>query len=133
MAKKIRNWKVIADKIDITDALKILMNQKYENYTGPFAIQSYCKQYDTWGFDMGFTVNEAIKPWKILVPDTDEEEKNEKVRQMVKDSNSSSLTHAKIDNMTIREIWNHIADRLSDDQVYKMIKLYYSEKIYKKN
>ena len=129
--KKIRNWKVIADKIDITDALKILMNQKYENYTGPFAIQSYCKQYDSWGLDMGFTVNEAINPWKVLVPDTDEEVKNEKIRQMVKDSNCSGLSYDKIDNMTTRELFKHIVNHVSEDQMYRMLKLYYSEKVYK--
>ena len=129
--KKIRNWKIIADKINIMDALNILMNQKYENYTGPFAIQSYCKQYDSWGLDMNFSTNEAIKPWKVLVPDTDEEAKNEKIRQMVKDSNCSGLSYDKIDNMTIRELFKHIVNHVSEDQMYRMLKLYYSEKVYK--
>lgn len=133
MAKKIRNWKVVAEVGDVKVAIDVLKNQQYLHYTGPFNIQSsYSKrQYDAWSYGMQFSLEEIMASWKILVPDTDEELKNEKVRQMVKDSNCSRLTYDKIDNMTTREIWEHISGHLSDDQMYRMIKLYYSEKVYK--
>lgn len=129
--KKIRNWKVIAEGIDTQKAIDILRNQEYQKFNGPFAVQSCSKQYDSWSYDMQFSLNEVLKTWKVLVPDTDEEAKNEKVRQMVKDSNCSGLTYDKIDNMTTKEIWKHLCGKMSDDQMYRMIKLYYSEKVYK--
>ena len=129
--KKIRNWKVIAEGIDTQKAIDILRNQEYQNFQGPFAVQSCSKQYDSWSYEMQFSLNEVLKTWKVLVPDTDEEAKNEKIRQMVKDSNCSGLSYDKIDNMTIRELFKHIVNRVSDDQMYRMLKLYYSEKVYK--
>lgn len=129
--KKIRNWKVIAEGIDTQKAIDILRNQEYQNFQGPFAVQSCSKQYDSWSYEMQFSLNEVLKTWKVLVPDTDEEAKNEKIRQMVKDSNCSGLSYDKIDNMTIRELFKHIVNRVSEDQMYRMLKLYYSEKVYK--
>lgn len=129
--KKIRNWKVIAEGIDTQKAIDILRNQEYQNFQGPFAVQSCSKQYDSWSYEMQFSLNEVLKTWKVLVPDTDEEAKNEKIRQMVKDSNCSGLSYDKIDNMTTRELFKHIVNRVSEDQMYRMLKLYYSEKVYK--
>ena len=67
----------------------------------------------------------------ILIPDTDEEIKCEKIRQMVKDSNCSGLNHNKIDNLTIPEIFEWITDHLDNDQKYKVLLAFYDQKIYK--
>lgn len=129
--KKIRNWKVIAEGIDTQKAIDILRTQEYQKFKGPFAVQSCSKQYDSWSYDMQFSLNEVMNTWKVLVPDTDEEAKNEKIRQMVKESNCSGLSYDKIDNMTTRELFKHIVNHVSEDQMYRMLKLYYSEKVYK--
>ena len=140
--KRIRNWKVVKTGLSFMEASKIFQEQKLdgkpvENVSIRIGHRHFIKD-ELYGFN-GFT-NETFRPaeilennWVALVPDTDEELKCEKVRQMVKDSNCSGLTYDKLDNMTIEEIWKHLCNKMSKDQIYRMIKLYYSEKVYKEN
>ena len=130
--KRIRNWKIIAD-CDLYTALKCVKEQKYPGYIGPFAIRSCRKQYEGVEWNESFTIDEIEKKWSILVPDNDEEAKNNKVRKLVKDSNCSGLSYDKIDNMTIKELWKHIESHLDADKMYRMLLLYYKEKVYKDN
>ena len=131
--KRIRNWKPIIEMADIHFALKTLRTQKVEGYTGPFAIKCgnrFISPEDT-KIDMHFKLEEIDGLWKILIPDNDEEQKNEKIRELMKASNCSGYNYNKIDNMTIDEIWKSVSDSLSRDKKYRLLLLYYNNKIYK--
>lgn len=140
--KKIRNWKLVKDGLSFMEAAKMFQERMIDGKP----VDNICIRIGhrnfIWDEIYGAScfTNDAFRPaevmsneWKIFVPDTDEELKCEKVRQMMKDSNCSGLTYDKIDNMTAKEIWNHICNKLTDDQMYRMIKLYYSEKVFKEN
>ena len=135
MKKKVRNWKVVWDSYGLKSAIEILESQKSVKYDGPFAIR-HGRRFITpedYRSDITFNLDEINGLWEILIPDNDQEEKNEKIRNLVKNSNCSGLTHAKIDNMTIDEIWKTISDSLTTDKKYRMLLLYYNNKIYKDN
>lgn len=135
MKKKIRNWKVVWDSYGLKSAIEILLSQKSVKYDGPFAIRRGRRfiTIEDYRPDISFNLDEINGTWEILIPDNDQEEKNEKIRNLVKNSNCSGLTHAKIDNMTIDEIWKTISDSLTTDKKYRMLLLYYNNKIYKDN
>ena len=135
--KKIRNWKVIKDNLDFLSASNMYKNQAINGTL-----------YDYIAIRIGhriFTPDEIIKfesetfypkeilsnDWVALIPDTDEECKNEKIRRLMKDSCCSRLKNDKIDNMTIPQIWEWVSDHLDKDQMYRMLLAYYDQKIYK--
>lgn len=135
--KKIRNWKVIKENLDFLSASNMYKNQAINGVL-----------YDYLAIRIGprmFTPDEIMKfesetfypkeilsnNWVALIPDTDEENKNEKIRQLMKDSNSSNIKYDKIDNMTIPQIWEWVSDHLDKDQMYRMLLAYYDQKIYK--
>lgn len=131
--KKIRNWKEVGSKFELVKAIEILQSQKFNGFEGPFAIKcpKTGKFIETFKYDLDFRVDELGSEWSIFVPDNDEEIKNNKIRELVKNSDCSGLNYSKIDNMTIKELWNHIESRMDNDQKYKMLLLYYDNKIYK--
>lgn len=132
--KQIRNWKIIAEHLNVITALDILKNQKMDNHIGPFAIgHEKTKKFVTRYLpDQAMTSEEIIvNGWRVFVPDNDEENKNNKIRNFAKESNCSGLTHDKIDNMTNKEIWRHLCSKMDNDQIYRMLLLYYENKIYK--
>jgi len=133
--KKKRLWKVIKTGLTYSKALSIFKAQAIEG-----------KQYEDLAIQVGdkfFSRNsnpelEQYFPsellndtWEVLVPDTDEEAKCDKIRQAVKDSNCSGLNYAQIDNMTIPELFERIMSGLNNDQMYKVLKAFYNEEIYK--
>ena len=123
------------DSYGLKSAIEILLSQKSVKYDGPFAIRRGRRfiTIEDYRPDISFNLDEINGTWEILIPDNDQEEKNEKIRNLVKNSNCSGLTHAKIDNMTIDEIWKTISDSLTTDKKYRMLLLYYNNKIYKDN
>ena len=132
--KQIRNWKVIEEHFNAYNALYVLQNQKMEGYTGPFAIRhrKTGKMLTKYAYDQMLNSDEImVHEWNIMVPDTDEEKKCEKIRGLAKESDCSGLTYSKIDNMTNKEIWKHLCSKMNSDQIYKMLLLYYENKIYK--
>ena len=133
--KHIRNWKPIAYGISTADAVNVLCTQRYENNEGPFVIQSEktMRMILTYDGQEHINIKEAGSTWVILVPDTGKEERDNKVRQMLKDANCTRLKYDKIDNMTLDEMWDYINDSLlDDDKKYKMIKYFCEAQIYKK-
>jgi len=136
MKKKIRHWKVIKSGLSYLDAVNIFAAQAIEG-----------KLYDNLAVRVGERffqygesdpVAEKYHPseilrndWEVLIPDTDDEAKCEKIRQAVKDSNCSGLNYAQIDNMTIPELFERIMSHLNKDQMYRVLKAFYNEEIYK--
>ena len=130
----IRNWKEIKSNVDIKTALdafynKICDKQNYEEIA--------IKNTDTGKFlksdnvnlnilKVQFTTFEIINDhWLILIPDNDEEQKNFKIRQLVKNSNWSGLKWDKIDCMTVNELFDHCMNHMSDEQKYKIMKEFF--------
>ena len=133
--KHIRNWKIAKDGLLFSEAYGIMSTGRIDGVSYPnMAIQqAHGKQYSKSEVN-----NITLKPsdvlyhdWMILIPDTDEEIKCEKIRQLVKDSNCSGLNHNKIDNLTIPEIFEWITDHLDNDQKYKVLLAFYDQKLYK--
>jgi len=131
---KIRNWKILLENVSLETAVTALEQQRINLVSGPIAIQNS----KTWSFyekfdssTIRFKPSEIGNTWMILVPDTDAEEKNAKVREWVKESNCSGYNYNKIDNMTIKEIWEMVSNKLNEDQQYRMLKYFYENKIYK--
>ena len=130
----IRNWKEIKSNVDIKTALdafynKICDKQNYEEIA--------IKNTDTGKFLKSDNVNLNILKvqfttfeitndhWSILIPDNDEEQKNFKIRQLVKNSNWSGLKWDKIDCMTVNELFDHCMNHMSDEQKYKIMKEFF--------
>ena len=130
--KHIRNWKVYRDYVSLSEALEILKKGTI-NGLHPVCIQhaKTHKHIEKYEESLSFSPKELSNEWYILVPDNDEEEKNEKIRTLMKESFCSGLKNDKIDNMTIDEIFEHIFNRLGKDQKYRMLKYYFENKIYK--
>lgn len=136
MKKKIKHWKVIKSGLSYSDAMKLFKAQAidgrlYDNLSirvgdrffqygesNPATVQYYPSEL-------------LLDAWEVLIPDTDEEAKCEKIRQMVKDSNCSGLNYAQIDNMTVPELFDRIMAYLDDDQKYRVLLAFYDQKIYK--
>ena len=138
--KTIKNWKVVKNYLTFSEAAEIYESQKLdgkpvENVSVRLGNRHFIKDpiYGTTNF-----TNEKFYPkefrsasWEALIPDTDEEERCEKVRTLMKESSCSRLTNAKIDNMTIDEMYKWISDSLNKDQKYRMLLAYYEKAIYK--
>lgn len=132
--KKIRNWKVYQSGVSLKNALEMLKDGKTIGGQSPIAIKNSNtgKFIDAFSYgDISFTPNEINDDWLILVPDNDEEQKNEKIRKMMKESNCSGYNYDKIDNMTISDIWRNIAYNLDNNQMYRMLLYFYENKIFK--
>lgn len=134
--KHIRNWKIYKADVNLTTALEVLKNQKVIGHDAPIAIRfrDHGKIIESYESNLTFNINECTNPlWEILIPDTDEEAKNKKMKKLLMESNYSGLKHQKIENMTNSEIWDYIEDHLTDDQKYRMMLYFFDNKIYKKN
>jgi len=135
--KTIRNWTVAKSNLDFQTAINMLKARAiqgtlYDNIAIRLRDKMFISRVNDNIANEKFYPREILSnEWEVLIPDTDEEAKNNKVRKMMKESTCSGLTNDKIDNMTIKEIWEYLCSKMSKDQMYRMIKLYYSEKIYK--
>lgn len=130
--KHIRNWKLYRDKVSLSEALEVLQKGSINLYKN-VAIQNNKTNrfYDKYTDDIVLKPTDVNNDWMILVPDDDKEQKNEKLRKLVKDSNCSGLNYDKIDNMTIHEIFRHIVTHINEDQEYRWLLAYYKNEIFK--
>ena len=130
--KHIRNWKLYRDKVSLSEALEVLQKGSINLYKN-VAIQNNKTNrfYDKYTDDIVLKPTDVNNDWMILVPDDDKEQKNEKLRKLVKDSNCSGLNYDKIDNMTIHEIFRHIVTHINEDQEYCWLLAFYKNEIYK--
>lgn len=130
--KHIKNWKLYRDKVSLSEALEVLQKGSINLYKN-VAIQNNKTNrfYDKYSYDIVLNPVDVNNDWMILVPDDDKEQKNEKIRKLVKDSNCSGLTYDRLDNMTTHQIFNHIVNHLTEDQEYRWLLAYYEKEIYK--
>lgn len=131
--KHIRNWKSVATEVKFSDAINVLREQRFRLFAGPVMVKSNAskRSFETYDPKASFTLPEIEGTFVILIPDTDEENKNNKIREYLKNTNISGLKHEKIDNMTTNEIWDYINQYLlKDEQKYRMLLYYFENKIY---
>lgn len=136
MKKKIKHWKVIKSGLSYLDALNIFTAQAIDGKPYDNLAVRVGERFFQYGESNPITEtyypSEILRSsWEVLIPDTDEEAKCEKIRQLVKDSNCSRLNYAQIDNMTVPELFDWIMDGLDDDQKYRVLLAFYDQKIYK--
>lgn len=135
MKKKIRHWKVIKSGLSLIEAINIFKAQAIEGHMYNNLAIRYGDRFFLGDSDPDketFHISEFLfEEWEVLIPDTDEEAKCDKIRQAVKNSNCSGLSYDKIDNMTIPELFDRIMNGLDDDQKYRVLKAFYNEEIYK--
>ena len=137
---KVKYWKLIKSNLSFTDAMNVLEtrmidNKKYERV-------SIClhgriiDQYDDFR-NLKFDYREATSnSWVACIPDSDEENLLYKIRELVKNEHFLDITHDKIDNLDIREIWKEIDKKFfySDNKIlYRLIKHIIDNKLYKKS
>lgn len=137
----IRNWKEIKSNVDIKTALDAFYNKTYNDQINvkEIAINNidtgkFLSTENTNILKVQFTSLEITNNhWSILIPDNDEEQKNFKIRQLVKNSNWSGLKWDKIDCMTINELFNHCMNHMSNEQKYKIMKEFFENGWFMKN
>ena len=130
--KHIRNWKLYRDKVSLSEALEVLQKSSINLYkTVAIRNNKTNRFYDKYTDDIVLKPADVNNDWMILIPDTDKEQKNEKLRKLVKDSNCSGLNYDKIDNMNIHEIFCHIVTHINEDQEYRWLLTFYKNEIFK--
>ncbi len=137
----IRNWKEIKSNVDIKTALDAFYNKTYNDQINvkEIAINNidtgkFLSTENTNILKVQFTSLEITNNhWSILIPDNDEEQKNFKIRQLVKNSNWSGLKWDKIDCMTINELFDYCMNHISNEQKYKILKEFFERGWFMKN
>ena len=118
--KVIKNWKVVRNGLDSVTAFNMFKAQ---------AIQGI-------GYDL-LAIRLHGKVYQPGIVDTDDgmEESLSKMRQMYKDEHFTRLTHEKIDNMSISDLYHALIDvmnSLDDRNKYRLAKHIIENKLYKK-
>lgn len=138
--KRVKNWKSVYASIDIQGALNVLKTQTFEigasTFNGPFAIKSKAsgKIYTAYDPDLKLSSAEVLGLWELLMPDTDEEEKTNKIIKLAKDSNCTGLSYERLDNMDTESIWNHLVTFIFTPKIkYRIMKWFFENKVYKNN
>ena len=136
---RIKYWKIKKPNLSFVDAMNILETRMIDNKK--YDRVSIClhgrviDQYDNFKNEK-FDYREAISnDWIACIPDTDEENLLYKIRELVKNEHFLDITHEKIDNLDIREIWKEIEKKFfyaDNKTIYRLIKHIIENKLYKK-
>lgn len=120
--------------MDFTTAMKVLKEQRFDAYEDTFSIESAKSRRTILKYTDGevFRADEIENDWLLLVPDTDKESKCEKIREMAKSSNWLGESYARIDNMTIEEMFERVSNKIDDDKKYLLLKDFFEKELYKK-
>ena len=138
--KVIKNWKVVRNGLDSVTAFNMFKAQAIQG-TGYdlLAIRLHGKVYQPGIVDIDretFYANEILShDWEVVIPDDDMEEILSKMRQMYKYEHFTRLTHEKIDNMSISDLYHALIDvmnSLDDRNKYRLAKHIIENKLYKK-
>ena len=138
--KVIKNWKVVRNGLDSVTAFNMFKAQAIQGIRYDLlAIRLHGKVYQPGIVDIDreiFYANEILShDWEVVIPDDDMEEMLSKMRQMYKDEHFTRLTHEKIDNMSINDLYHALIDvmnSLDDRNKYRLAKHIIENKLYKK-
>ena len=121
--KVIKNWKVVRNGLDSVTAFNMFKAQAIQGIGYDLlAIRLHGKVYQPGIVDIDretFYANEILS----------------KMRQMYKDEHFTRLTHEKIDNMSISDLYHALIDvmnSLDDRNKYRLAKHIIENKLYKK-
>jgi len=139
MRKRIRCWKVAKENVSLKDALTMFKNRAiqgtfYNDIALRFGHRTF--QYGVDNIDNeSFSIDEILNnTWTVLVPDDNMEEMTEKCRNILKESHYTGERFQKIDNMSIKEMFYSVFEKLnmtSDIVKYRLIKKIFEDKLYK--
>lgn len=139
MKKKIKCWKLVADKLTLQDAIKFVQEREF-NFVDYERLGFGRSKYDVLEREdlpnCQFTSIDILKKdWCIFEPDTHGEEILHKVRELVKNEHLLSCKFEKIDNMSLDDIFTMIYEEklyTAEPIVkYRLIKKLIEEKLYK--
>lgn len=127
--KKTIYWRNIAYGLTLKDCQQAFYNRAWQGTlydTIMIAHGDHKLEYGKTNFMLEkFTFDEATDSnWSIFVPDYEEEKALSELREQVKNCNCTGVSFAKIDHMSIEEIWNIIEHKFDKETKLKMITLY---------
>ena len=122
-------WRNIAYGLTLKDCQQAFYNRAWQGTlydTIMIAHGDHKLEYGKTNFMLEkFTFDEATDSnWSIFVPDYEEEKALSELREQVKNCNCTGVSFAKIDHMSIEEIWNIIEHKFDKETKLKMITLY---------
>ena len=127
--KKTIYWRNIAYDLTLKDCEQAFYNRAWKGTlydTIMIAHGDHKLEYGKTNFMLEkFTFDEATDSnWSIFVPDYEEEKALSELREQVKNCNCTGVSFAKIDHMSIEEIWDIIEHKFDKETKLKMITLY---------
>lgn len=127
--KKTIYWQNIAYGLTLKDCQQAFYNRAWQGTlydTIMIAHGDHKLEYGKTNFMLEkFTFDEATDSnWSIFVPDYEEEKALSALREQVKNCNCTGVSYAKIDHMSIEEIWDIIEHKFDKETKLKMITLY---------
>lgn len=136
--KNIRNWKVIYGTCTLQFAIELCRKAEFDGVKfDRIGIgrnsRNIIENFDISNYSFS-AIDVCANDWCVYVPDDGLEELTEKARNLFKDENMSGLRYAKIDNMTISEMFDIILEKLSklnDNTKYFLIRRIFEQKLYK--
>ena len=127
--KKTIYWKKIADNLKLEDCDGAFHNRAYKGtlydnirisngkHTLEFGKNNFSTEL--------FTLPEMTTAnWAIYVPDYEQEQTLTDLRERIKNANCTGITFAKIDHMSIEEIWKAVERKFDKETMVKMITLF---------
>ena len=122
-------WRNIAYGLTLKDCQQAFYNRAWQGTlydTIMIAHGDHKLEYGKTNFMLEkFTFDEATDSnWSIFVPDYEEEKALSELREQVKNCNCTGVSFAKIDHMSIEEIWDIIEHKFDKETKLKMITLY---------
>ena len=127
--KKTIYWRNIAYGLTLKDCQQAFYNRAWQGTlydTIMIAHGDHKLEYGKTNFMLEkFTFDEATDSnWSIFVPNYEEEKALSDLREQVKNCNCTGVSFAKIDHMSIEEIWDIIEHKFDKETKLKMITLY---------
>ena len=128
--KKTIYWKKIADGLTLQQCEQAFYNRAwkgtlYDNIMivnpGEHAMEFGKHNFSTEKFSYSDVTSNR---WEIHVPDYESEKTLNELRETVKNVNCTGLSFAKIDHMSVEEIWDAIENKFDKDTKLKMITLF---------
>lgn len=137
MENKVKNWKFFENGVNVSDAIKAIKCNTYKDRVGAYAIKSVVTGRFVTEFNSSnekFTIPEIEGEWIILVPDDEKETMTKEVAYLIKNSNWSGMTHKKIDNLSLAQLWESVSEKIMYDEklMYKAMKMFFENKLYMK-
>ena len=127
--KKTIYWRNIAYGLTLKDCQQAFHNRAWQGTlydTIMIAHGDHKLEYGKTNFMLEkFTFDEATDSnWSIFVPDYEQEQTLIDLRERIKNTNCTGISFAKIDHMSIEEIWDIIEHKFDKETKLKMITLY---------